>query len=93
MATRLTKYNNNLKRKRAMDLEKFESMKYISHWAEELEVGDRCKATIRHKTDGSKNQHNVEVVVVENLPLNELIIGYFNKEKKEIPYNELKKID
>lgn len=28
-------------------------METIKHWAEGLQVGDRCKATIRHKKDGT----------------------------------------
>lgn len=76
-----------------MDLDKFYNEKYISHWAEELQVGDKCKATIRHKTDGSKNLHNVEIIVVENLQSEKKIVGYFNKRKKQIPYNELSKCE
>lgn len=75
-----------------MDLNKFYNEKYISHWAEELESGDRCLATIRHKTDGSKNRHNVEIIVVENLQSEKKIVGYFKKRKKHIPYNELSKM-
>lgn len=83
---------NNFKTNK-MDLDKFNRPKHISHWAEELQVGDRCKATIRHKTDGSKNLHNVEVIVVENLQSDKKIVGYFNNCKKHIPYNELTKLD
>jgi len=74
-----------------MNLEKFKEIeeKYVNHWAERLEPGDRCKATIRHKTDGSKNLHNVEIIVVENLHSEEKIVGYFKKRKKQIQYNEL----
>lgn len=75
-----------------MDLEKFHNGKYVSHWAENLETGDRCKATIRHKTDGSKNIHNVDIIVVENLQAEKQIVGYLNKCKKQISYNELSKI-
>ena len=76
-----------------MDLEKFKEIekKYVSHWAERLEPGDRCKATIRHKTDGSKNRHNVEIIVIENLHSEEKIVGYFKKRKYQISYNELSK--
>ena len=76
-----------------MDLNKFHNEKYISHWAEELQIGDRCRATIRHKTDGSKNLHNVEIIVVENFQSEKKIVGYFNKHKKQIPYNELSKCE
>jgi len=72
-----------------MDLEKFYKTKSVTHWAEKLQVGDRCKATIRHKTDGSKNMHNLEVIVVENLQSEKKIIGYFDDQKKHICYNEL----
>ena len=40
--------------------------KYPSHWAKELQAGDRCLATIRHPTDGSKNIHKANVIVIEN---------------------------
>lgn len=76
-----------------MDLDKFYNEKYISHWAEKLQVGDRCNATIRHKKDGSKNLHNAEIIVVENLQSEKKIVGYFNKRKKQIPYNELSKFE
>ena len=77
-----------------MDLEKFEQIKktHLNHWAESLEAGDRCKATIRHKTDGSKNRHNVEIIVVSNIQSELRIIGW-DKHKPErtfsIPYNGL----
>ena len=76
-----------------MDLIKFNQInhKHISHWAEELEEGDRCLATIRHKTDGSKNLHNVEVIIIENLHSERIIVGYYNNKKYKIPYNELSK--
>ena len=76
-----------------MDLDKFYNEKYVSHWAEKLKIGDRCKATIRHKTDGSKNLHNVVIIVVENLQSEKKIVGYFKKRKKKIPYNELSKYE
>ena len=75
-----------------MDLDKIINSKYVSHWAKDLQVGDRCKATIRHKTDGTKNRHNVEVIVVENLQSKKHILGYFDGCKKLIPYYELSKI-
>ena len=33
-----------------MDLNKFYRIKAVNHFAEELKVGDRCIATIRHDT-------------------------------------------
>ena len=75
-----------------MDLEKFYKEKYVSHWAEGLEIGDKCLATIRHKTDGSKNLHNVEVIVIENNKEKKEIVGWFPEVKATIPYNELKKL-
>ena len=65
---------------------------HVQHWAETLEAGDRCKATIRHKTDGSKNRHNVDIVVIENLLSERRIIGYFDEITESIPYNELTKV-
>ena len=65
---------------------------HVQHWAETLEAGDRCKATIRHKTDGSKNRHNVDIVVIENLLSERRIINYFNEITESIPYNELTKV-
>jgi hypothetical protein len=75
-----------------MDLEKFYNEKYISHWAEELELGDRCLATIRHKTDGSKNRNNIEIVVGGNDTDGKRISGWCNGEKFIIPYNELSQL-
>ncbi|MCK9282294.1 MAG: hypothetical protein M0P71_16885 [Melioribacteraceae bacterium] len=74
-----------------MDLDKFYNQKYIGHWAEKLQVGDRCKATIRHKIYGSKNLHNIEIIVIENLQSKKEIVGFFDNQKKHIPYNELSK--
>jgi hypothetical protein len=77
-----------------MDLEKFKE-KYVSHWAEELEPGDICKATIRHKTDGSKNRQNVKIFVVSNFHNESRISGWDRKTNRtfSINYNELTKID
>lgn len=47
------------------------------HWAENLQIGNKCLATIRHKTDGSKNLHNVEVIVIENNCIDKEIVGWF----------------
>lgn len=75
-----------------MDLEKFYNEKYTSHWAEELEVADRCFATLRHSTDGTKNIHNAEVIVVCNNHKRKSITGlYLGIQQFEIPYNELTK--
>lgn len=81
-----------------MDLDKFEEIKknHVSHWAEKLEPGDVCKATIRHETDGSKNRHNVEVIVVENCKSEARITAWDKltwRIKFSINYNELTKID
>jgi hypothetical protein len=67
-------------------------MREIKHWAESLEVGDKCLATIRHKTDGSKNLHNVEVIVIENNATKEEISAWFPEYKAVIPYNDLKEL-
>ena len=74
-----------------MDLLEYEKIRrnHVKHLAETLEAGDRCKVTIRHKTDGSKNRHNVDIVVIENLFSERRIIGYFDEITESIPYNEL----
>ncbi len=63
-----------------------------SHWAEKLEPADRCKATIRHKTEGFKNLINVDVIVVRNRKREKLIEGVHLNTPYTIPYNELKEI-
>jgi hypothetical protein len=75
-----------------MDLKEFYKQKYVGHWAEELEVGDRCTATIRHKTDGSKNIIDATVIVVQNNKERKSIIGWLAPNEHEIPYNELGKL-
>jgi hypothetical protein len=75
-----------------MDLDKFYNEKYITHWAQELQTGDRCLATIRHKTDGSKNKHNVEVIVIENNIRDSKIMALFLGEQEFIRYNELSEV-
>ena len=77
-----------------MDLHEYEKIKreHVSHWAQTLEIGDRCKATIRHQTDGSKNRHNVDIVVIENYKTESYIVGYFDDITEKIPYNELTKV-
>lgn len=67
-------------------------MQEYKHWADALEIGDKCLATIRHKTDGSKNLHNVEVIVIENKKKDKEIVGWFPEYKVRIPYNELSEI-
>ncbi len=73
-----------------MDLEKFYKEKHVAHWAEELQIADRVTATIRHKTDGSKNIHGTDVILIKNLKKESKIIGWWNDKEYEIPYNELK---
>jgi len=68
-----------------MDLERFKQ-RHVQHWAENLEVGDKCKATIRHKTDGSKNRHNVEVIVIENKDEHSSILAWDGIKEVSIPY-------
>lgn len=63
-----------------------------THWAEDLQIGDKCLATIRHKTDGSKNLHNIEVIVINNNYADKEIEGWFPEFKATIPYNELSQI-
>lgn len=72
-----------------MDIIKFQSEKYQKHWAENLQVGDRVKGTIRHQTDGSKNKIDVDVIVVANLH-NSKIEAHFEGKNYTIPYNELR---
>lgn len=64
--------------------------KYLKDWREDLQPGDRCLATIRHETDGTKNIHNAEVIVAENNLKLKQIVGFYFK-KYTIPYNELTK--
>ena len=75
-----------------MDLEKFMNEKYPKHWAENLQIGDRCLATIRHETIGGLNRHNVLVIVIENIISENKIKGSFFDEIGFINYNELSAI-
>lgn len=77
-----------------MDLDEFQQIKekYVSHWAEKLEAGDRCMATLRHSTDGSKNIHNADIIVVGNDVQRKSISGQYLGQNFEIPYNELTQI-
>lgn len=66
-------------------------MKEIKHWAQSLEVGDRCLATIRHKTDGSKNLINQSAIVVVNNKDDQHILVSINKgDLHVVPYSEIK---
>lgn len=69
-------------------------METYKHWAEDLQVGDRVLATIRHKTNGKLNRHNVNIVVISNDAVNQEIKGLDNEKGiwLFIPYNELKPI-
>lgn len=62
---------------------------HIRHWAEELQQGDRVFATIRHKTDGSKNMINLAAIVIEN-NLDNTVLIFANHQEYIVPYNELK---
>jgi hypothetical protein len=75
-----------------MNLEKFYNEKSTNHWAGDLQTGDRCLATIRHKTDGSKNKHNVEVIVIENHSGDSKIKGLFLGKQDFINYNSLSEV-
>jgi len=75
-----------------MDLQKIMNEKHIFHWAEELQMGDRCLATIRHQTIGELNRHNIPVIVIENIISEKKIKGSFFDEIGFINYNELTKI-
>lgn len=59
------------------------------HWAEKLEIGDRVTATIRHKTDGSKNIHNAKIIVIVNYKHLHEISAWYNDKRIKIPYNEI----
>ena len=66
--------------------------KSYSHFAEKLQMGDRCIATIRHQTDGSKNIIGANVVVISNILKERIIRAYFNHAEYNIPYYELTKL-
>ena len=59
------------------------------HPAESLKTDDKFTATLRHKTDGSKNIHSAEVIVVENHIQEKEIVGYYNNGFVTVPYNEI----
>lgn len=66
-------------------------MEHIGHWAESLVTGDRVTATLRHKTDGKQNKHNVPVIVISVDCNTNTIIGHTEYGSKCIPFNELSK--
>ena len=70
-------------------IEKEIELQIKSKFPNRLEVGDRCKATIRHKTDGSKNLIRVDVIVCENNNEEKTIIAQYKRKKHKVPYNEL----
>lgn len=60
------------------------------HFAKKLKEGDHFSATIRHKTDGSKNRINQKCTVVHNGELvDSLIAKTAQGEIVRIPYNEI----
>jgi hypothetical protein len=70
------------------DIEKM-NKKSISHFAEDLKLGDKCFATIRHESDGSKNIHNASVIVIENDKQKRVIKAWYRPNEHSIPYNDL----
>jgi hypothetical protein len=67
-------------------------MELQNHWATSLDIGNRVKATLRHATDGAKNIHNAEVIVVFNNCFKSFIQATYNNATYTIPYNDLTKI-
>jgi predicted NUDIX family phosphoesterase len=61
------------------------------HWATELEQGDRVLVTIRHATDGTKNLHNQNAIVIENRPEKISCYVAVGSATYLIPYNEMTK--
>ena len=76
-------------------------MEDYKHWAEDLQTGDIVYATIRHKTDGKLNRHNVSCIVISSHPQSpfemegtgNFIVAYDIEYEKQlkIPYCELYK--
>lgn len=62
------------------------------HFAKKLKAGDEFIATIRHKTDGSKNLLNQKCIVVHNGELGDSLIGKTESGIVRIPYNEITEI-
>jgi len=63
--------------------------KSYSHFAEKLQIGDRCIATIRHQTDGSKNIIGANVVIISNRLKERVVKAYYDHTQYDIPYCEL----
>lgn len=61
----------------------------IIHWATTLKQGDKAIATIRHETDGSKNIHNAEVLILNNNSRRQMVMGEHFGQYYTIPYNDL----
>lgn len=59
------------------------------HWAESLEPGDICRATIRIPVV-PKNLIDVEVTVLYNLRYSNSILAHYDKTQCLIEYNDLK---
>lgn len=67
-------------------------MEEQQHWAYSLQVGDRCQATIRHKTDGSKNLVDVPVIVAAVDRRRKFVIAIHDVKEPEaqVPFMDLK---
>lgn len=70
-------------------------MEKIKHWAESLQIGDRCLATIRHKTDGNMNLIKAAAIITDNSIATQEVYVWVEQRKNpvKVPYNELTKID
>ncbi|TQM18352.1 hypothetical protein [Chryseobacterium aquifrigidense] len=70
-------------------------MRNNKHWAEDLKKDDKCKATIRHRTDGTKNRKNVEISIILNC-IEFGVPSVLGKDEEgityRVPYNELEAI-
>lgn len=66
--------------------------KFSRHWAEDLQTGDKALACIRHKTDGSKNIHNAEIIVITNNIHECWVLAAHKNIEYQIPYMELKQL-
>ncbi|WP_278494909.1 hypothetical protein [Chryseobacterium arthrosphaerae] len=62
------------------------------HFAKKLKAGDTFIATIRHKTDGTKNLVNKKCTVVHNGGLEDSLIAKMDHGIVRIPYNEINEI-
>lgn len=68
--------------------------KNVTHWAAELQTGDRCIATIRHQTDESLNIIGATIIVIENNREMKHIKAWYDSPCVDmteyiLPYNEL----